>query len=74
MNKLVKNSEVIKHIYHLKKKIILKLSIKELYLSLSGMEFHSLLSPQVFSLGVAKRCREDDLSARLHLHLHVLGP
>ena len=37
------------------------------------MEFHSLLSPQVFSLEVAKRCREDDLSARLHLHLHVLG-
>ena len=65
-----------KHIYHLIKlkgaylkryvlKCLFKMSIEELDLSSSGIEFHSpgpatanVLSPQVFSLtfGVARRC------------------
>ena len=74
----VKKLGVIKHIYDLIKlkgvrslfkkirlKCLLKLSIEELELSSSGIEFHSpgpatgnVLSPQVFSLafGVARRC------------------
>ena len=77
INKLKKFS-VIKHIYHLIKlkgvrslfkkyvlKCLLEMSIEELDLSSSGIEFHSpgpatgnVLSPQVFSLafGVARRC------------------
>ena len=77
INKLKKN-RVIKHIYDLIKlkgvrrffkkirlKCLLEMSIEELDVSSSGIEFHSpcpatanVLSPQVFSLafGVARRC------------------
>ena len=85
INKL-KKFWVIKHIYQLIKlkeleaclkryvlKCLLEMSIEELDLSSSGIEFHgpgpataNVLSPQVFSLafGVARRCWKEDLNVR----------